>query len=297
MSKTLFKNYIWLIDTIHRAGKITFEEINAKWVKSQLSDEKKIPLRTFHSWRQKVEEIFDINIECNRSTNEYYIENLDDLNSNSIQMWLLNTFAVNNLLQENIRIKNRIILEQTPSGQNFLQLVLESISANIQLDVEYKSYHKVESTHFRLFPYFIKLFQHRWYLIGKSDKIRIYALDRFLSIEKSNDSFKFPRNFDAESYFVDCFGIINDDESKPERIRLKVSTYQSNYVRDLPLHHSQKEIEKGEGFVIFEYFLRPSFDFLQEILKYGNQIEVISPSHLRNELSTMIEDALQPYLI
>ena len=297
MSKTLFKNYIWLVDTIYRAGNISFEDVNFKWMKSQLSDGKSIPLRTFHNWRQKVEEIFDINIECNKSTNEYFIENGEDLNSNSIRAWLLSSFTVSNLIQEATGIKKQILLENVPSGQKFLNIVLESIKENIQLHVEYKSYHEEKSTRFFLSPYFVKLFKQRWYLIGKSDKIRIYGLDRFLSIEKSVETFQLPDGFDAENYFADCYGIINDDDLKPEIIRLKVSAYQSNYLRDLPLHHSQKEIEKGDNFIVFEYFLKPTFDFLQEILKYGNKIEVIYPTHLRNELSTMIEDALQLYLI
>lgn len=117
-----------------------------------------------------------------------------------------------------------------------------------------------------------------------------------LHIVKTDKNFQFPKNLEVESYFADCYGITNDKDLKPEIIRLKVSTFQANYIRDLPLHHSQKEIEENKAFVIFEYFLKPTFDFLQEILKYGNRVELIYPTHLRDELSTMIEDALQPYL-
>lgn len=296
MSKTLFKNYIWLVDTIYRAGHISFEAINSKWMMSQLSDGKPIPLRTFHNWRQKVEEVFDINIECNKSTNEYFIENAEELNSNSVKAWLLNSFTVSNLILESSDIKKHISLENVPSGQKFLNIILESIKENVQLQVEYKSYHEQKSTKFLLSPYFIKLFKQRWYLIAESDKIRIYGLDRFLSIVKTDKNFQFSKNLEVESYFADCYGITNDKDLKPEIIRLKVSTFQANYIRDLPLHHSQKEIEENKAFVIFEYFLKPTFDFLQEILKYGNRVELIYPTHLRDELSTMIVDALQPYL-
>ena len=34
MGKELFSRYVWLLETIHRAGKITFEEINARWLRS-----------------------------------------------------------------------------------------------------------------------------------------------------------------------------------------------------------------------------------------------------------------------
>ncbi len=297
MSKTTLKNYIWLVDTINRVGDISYDEINTKWMHSQHSDGKEIPLRTFHNWRQKVEEIFDINIECNKSTNKYYIENAEELNSNSICTWLLSTFTVSNLLQENSRIKERVLLENVPSGQKFLNIVLESIKENVQLQVVYKSYHEENGTTFKLSPYFIKLFKQRWYLIGKSDKIRTYALDRIISIEKTDKHFSLPDNFNAENYFHNCYGIINNKNLKPEIIRLKVSAKQSNYVRDLPLHHSQKETERNEEFSVYEYWLKPTYDLIQEIMKYGSQIEVLSPVDFRNELSSMIEEALDAYPI
>ena len=46
MTKDLFDKYIWLVDTIYRAGKITFEEINERWLRSRLSEGEDIPLRT-----------------------------------------------------------------------------------------------------------------------------------------------------------------------------------------------------------------------------------------------------------
>ena len=55
MTKDLFDKYIWLVDTIYRAGKITFEGINERWLRSRLSEGEDIPLRTFHNWRIAIE--------------------------------------------------------------------------------------------------------------------------------------------------------------------------------------------------------------------------------------------------
>ena len=78
MTSDLFDKYIWLVDTIYRAEKITFEEINERWLlRSRLSEGENIPLRTFHNWRKAIEQIFDININCNRKAGYYYyIENI-----------------------------------------------------------------------------------------------------------------------------------------------------------------------------------------------------------------------------
>ena len=111
MAKNLFTRYIWLINTIYRAGKISLEEINEKWLLSGMSEGETIPIRTFHNHRKAIEDIFDINIECERRNGYcYYIENVEDIEKNDIKKWLLNTFAVNNIINENHLLKKRILL-------------------------------------------------------------------------------------------------------------------------------------------------------------------------------------------
>jgi hypothetical protein len=87
MSRDLFNRYIWLVDVIYRSKRITFKEINNKWEKTEnISDGKPLPLRTFHNQRNQIEEIFDINIECDKKTNEYYIDNADDMEKGGIRL-------------------------------------------------------------------------------------------------------------------------------------------------------------------------------------------------------------------
>ncbi len=60
----LFNRYVWLVDTIYRAGRITFEEINERWLHSSLNDtEEDLPLKTFHNHKNAIQQMFDINIE------------------------------------------------------------------------------------------------------------------------------------------------------------------------------------------------------------------------------------------
>ena len=69
MTKDLFDKYIWLVDTIHRAGRITLKEINEKWAMSPLYDGADIPRRTFNNWKDAIQQAFDINIEFNKECN------------------------------------------------------------------------------------------------------------------------------------------------------------------------------------------------------------------------------------
>lgn len=130
MNKNLLFKYIWLVDTIGRAGKITFEELNDRWMRSSLNDGEELPKRTFHNWRADVEELFDINIECQRKGgNYYYIENPQDIRMETMRRWLLNTFAVSNMISDSQDLKDRILLEDVPSGQKYLMPIVEAMRA------------------------------------------------------------------------------------------------------------------------------------------------------------------------
>ena len=95
--------------------------------------------------------------------------------------------------------------------------------------------------------------------------------------------FKYPKDFDPAAYFSDSFGIIVEDVDVQD-IRVKVHGMQRQYVRALPLHHTQVEVETGNDYSIFEYRLMPTFEFKQEILSRGREMEVIAPQSFRDEV-------------
>jgi hypothetical protein len=294
MATNLFNRYIWLVDTINRAERITFEEINKKWLRTNWSEGQKIPLRTFHNHRAKIEELFDINIECN-GYNEYYIATDMD---NGLRKWLLNTFAVNNLIHESYSLKDRILFEKIPSGELFLTTIIEAIRDGVALKFHYKPFWNSEIRDIEINPYCIKIFKQRWYIIGynayKQD-IRIYSLDRIQSITTTNTKFKLPKSFKADIYFENAFGIFVSSEIKPCVVKLKVFGNRVDYLKTLPLHHSQKEVESNEKYSVFQYYIAPTKDFMQEILSHGNDIEVLSPESFRNEIAETINKMNQLY--
>ena len=232
--------------------------------------------------------MFDINIVCDKKGGyKYYIENADDMEKDGIRTWLLNTFAVNNLINESHHLKRRIMFEQIPSGQKFLTPTIEAMRDGLSLEITYKSFWKQTEYTTEVEPYFVKVFRQRWYLIARNkhkDAMRIYALDRIQSLTQTGNSFTMPKDFSPEEYFYNCFGIIHEDNCPPETIDLKVYGTQKEYFRTLPLHHSQEETETEKDYSVFRYYLSPTYDFVQEILSHGCEVEVLSPEHLRNEI-------------
>ena len=293
MTKELIRKYIWLIDTVNQAGStgITFKDIRRKWERNDLlSGGIQYPKRSFHNHVTAIRELFGIEIACNKNTNSYYIANSRELkDSSGFKGWLLDALSLNNQLEESSQLKDRILLEENPSGRELLPTILEAMRDNKMLTFSYKPYW-VEDDHisnlYHVEPYALKVFKRRWYLLGKygDSPLKVYALDRILDIDIEFESFTLPADFDAESFFSSCFGIIVSDED-PQTIKLKVDAFQSNYLRSLPLHPSQKETERTEEYSVFTYFLRPTFDFVQELLTLRETAEVLAPKELRAEMA------------
>ena len=288
MAANLFNRYIWLVDNILRAGErgITLEEINRRWMRSQYNETgDNYPERSFHRHKNAIKEMFDIDIECDKRTGCYTIANADDMNQGGVRMWLLNTFAVNNLINESHHLKRRILFEEIPSGQRFLTTIIEAMRDGLTVMLTYRSFNKENPHTFEVHPYCVKVFKQRWYLVAYSpwyDAMRIYALDRVFEVETTETKFKLPKNFDAKGYFADAFGIIIDEHYDVEHVEIRVEAGQREYFRTLPLHPSQQEVETAEDYSVFAFRLRPTFDFQQELRRYGSAVEVLSPQWIRD---------------
>ena len=284
--------YVWLVETIYRAKRISLKELNRRWLENDMSDGQEIPERTFHKWRIAVEELFGLDIvNEGRGDYRYYIENADELSNGNLRSWLFNTLSVSTLLQANLGMKDRILLEEIPEGKEYLPVIIEAMKNNVQLIMTYQSYWRDEEHTFEVEPYCLKLFRQRWYLVARSayyNKVLIYALDRVRQLQATEVRFTYPKDFQPDEYFDGCFGIIAGDGTKVETVRLKASAGQANYLRSLPLHHSQEETERNDAFSIFTLRIRPTFDFIQELLRQGEGVEVLSPVWLRKEVAGMV---------
>ena len=201
------------MDTIRRYGRITRDEINRRWVKSSLSDGQPIPRRTFVNYRQAIEQLFNVTIECDPKTFEYYIVR-DDSRNDSVTDWLLNTTAMSNVLSGAREISDRIFIEDVPSAREYLHVVIDALKVNAVIRFTYHPYTRSTPTpDVAVEPYFLKIFRQRWYITGRNlrdNKIKTYALDRMTAVELTEERFEIPPGFDAAEYQSKSFGIVFD---------------------------------------------------------------------------------------
>ena len=303
MARNMISKYVWIIETIYKSGRISFKELNERWLDDDISEGVDIPKRTFNNWIIAIQETFGLFIE-NEGKGEYryYIMNEEDISKNSLRTWLYNTISVSNALANCESIKDRILLEYVPSGQEYLMKILDALKENRILNMTYHSYWKDEESNFDVEPFCVKLFRQRWYLIARGTYAyyhqkgpRIYSLDRIRSLSPTKETFEMPKDWNALEFFDGAFGVIADGQTKREPIKLKVNASQANYIRDLKLHDTQEEEERNEEYSIFSYYLRPTYDFQQELLWHGEDVVVLEPKWLREELAERLKCMYNKY--
>lgn len=155
----------------------------------------------------------------------------------------------------------------------------------------------------------------RWYLLARSpyysarneelnaedggsrpkDVYLVYALDRILACEPLEESFVMDETFDIEAYYRGCCGVIHSEE---EPVRLLVNAYDqgADYLRTLPIHESQRELpSEVEGVACFELEVCPTYDLYQALLAMGDQIEVLEPQSVREEMYNFAKNLMAYY--
>ena len=297
---TLFKQYTWLVNTIYRAKRITLAEINDKWQRTEMSEGMPLSRTTFNRHKDAIEDIFGIFIDCDRRDGyRYYIGNEEVLRENSVQNWMLSTLTVNNLISESMSIQHRIVLENIPSEGEHLESAIAAMKENKKIEIRYRRYQSAEARTFLLSPYCIKLFRQRWYLLGRFDDsgFAMFSFDRMEGLTVTEEPFKMDKDFDASEFFGECYGVVIGDGSQPVRVVLRAFGRERYYLRDLPLHHTQKELpgDEGQDFADFELTVRPTTDFKGQLLSRGAWLKVLEPQWLADEIRQWHEDSARMY--
>lgn len=292
-STSLFKSCIWLINIVHRYGEITFAQINAEWMKTEMSGNQKMHRSAFNRHRDYILDMFGIMIEC--KGRKYYIYNERVLKEDSVQNWLFSTLSVNNIISESLSLQNRIFLESIPKV-TYLELLVEAMKENRKVVIDYQKYGSTEVSKRIIEPYFLKLHKRRWYVMANTaDGYRLFSFDRVMSASIVKQTFSMPKDFDARKYFEDCFGVMRDERHPAERIVLRALGNERHYMNDLPVHQSQKVIGEGDGYVDYEIFMRPTSDFIGYVMSRGSWLKVMSPQSLVDEIVENLRKTLGMY--
>lgn len=306
MKANLLKEYIWLLDAISKTNGITFKELNGKWERSELSEGAHLSRATFNRHRDDIFDTFGIEIECDRQSNRYRIANPERLKEQTVQNWMISTLTVNNIISESLSLQDRILLESVPSAGDFLTKVIEAMKQGVRVRVTYHKYGEETSRPLVVDPYCIKLSSQRWYMLAHrrkqieekqetKDLYFLYSFDRIETLEQTDEHFEMDPEFDPEAFFKEFFGVMTIDEVPLARIRLRVYGKERYYMKDLPLHITQRVVAEEEEHTDFEMTLRPTIDFIHQLLAKGNRVKVLEPASLVERIREELRLAMERY--
>lgn len=315
MISELISKYIWLIQTISSSGQsgLSLEDISNKYERRFSVT---YPRRTFNNHREAIEAIFGIVIKCDRRTNKYSINYPEDaMDESSSTRWLINTFAVKNVLDlGKERLSGRVSVEESPSGEKNLLPLMKAMEEMMEVEIEYQKYKSTSSELLHVQPFALKQDKQRWYLAGYCEERaaykegnrspnsdirawRVYSLDRIMSVKQTEVTFSLPGGFDVDDCFAQSYGpYLPNDGRKAVTIRFRASDSEAKYLRDLPLHKSQKEeSRKKDSQHIFSIRVIPNTDLIMEFCKRGSRVEVLEPAEVREKVAEEIKNANEIY--
>ncbi len=178
-------------------------------------------------------------------------------------------------------------------GAKYIPILYNAIQNKKVLKLTYQSFRSSFPLEIEIHPQYLKQFSSRWFIMSFvdkwEDKPQINALDRIVEIEDAKTKYRTKIDFNWEDYFSDMIGVSRLD-GKVEEVRLLISDeVEASYINTKPLHQSQKTLKKVEGGFETSIFVIPNIELEKLILSFGENVQIISPSSLKEKIKNRIE--------
>lgn len=296
--------FIWLMGKLaHR--KMTLQEICNEWAESAYNVKgTELSERTFHRYRNEISSMFGIEIECDKSDDYRYFIRRDPYASSEITDWMLSALRIASL-GDMLKYHNKVMLDDAPGNTEFLDEILNAIDKHYTLHFSYTTAYGEENK-MNLVPCFVRMFHQRWYVLGNKITAsegeynpRVLPFDRIYNLEILCKKFNLPveirERLTPDNFYGDCYGIMHMDDVPAEDIVIRAFYPENNYIDEVKLHDNQEKIKDCEEYADYRFHLRPSRDFLQELLLHGRKITVLSPDSLREEMIGILKNMTESY--
>ncbi len=256
----------------------------------------RVSKRTFQRDLEDIRSIFNIDIQYDFSRKIYFIDTDDQPEVNDRILEAFDTFNALNITD---RLSNYIHFEKRrPQGTEHLYGLLHAIKNQFQITFTYQKYWDDEVSCRIAEPLALKEFKNRWYIIAndlKDNRIKSFALDRLINLDITKKHFQFPVEFNVTEHFRFCFGIVSPNEHEPQEVILSFNAFQGKYIKSLPLHESQEIIVDSKEELLIKLKLFVTHDFLMEILSFGDNVKVIKPESLIEEVKSTCLNVVNLY--
>ena len=253
--------------------------------------------RTLQRDIKEIRNVFGIDIEYSKSQKGYYISQSENENMNFQRM--MEAFDMFNSLNIAQDLTPFIHLEKRrPQGTENLYGLLHAIKNRLQIRFNYQKFWEEELSQRLVEPYALKEFKNRWYMMAKDSNdnyIKSFALDRLTNLQITNHNYVYPNNYNIEHSYRYCFGIICPNEEEPQDIILSFDPIQGKYIKTLPLHETQRILVDNDEELKIKLKLYLTHDFLMELLSFADNVRIIEPKTLVDQIKQAHKNAYMQY--
>jgi len=253
--------------------------------------------RTLQRDIKEISNVFGIDIEYSKSNKGYFISQSENENMNFQRM--MEAFDMFNSLNLAQDLAPFIHMEKRkPQGTENLYGLLHAIKNRLQIKFTYQKFWEEESSQRLVEPYALKEFKNRWYIMAKDSKdtnIKSFALDRLTDLRITEQKYQYPDNYSIEKNYRYCFGIVSSNDEEPQDIILSFDPLQGKYIKTLPLHDTQQVLVDNEEELRIQLKLCLTHDLLMELLSFGDNMKVIEPTPLADQIKQVHEKAFRQY--
>lgn len=304
MSK--LKKCVFIVKLLKMRGSLTRKEINDE-MRRRWPNEQELSRSSFGRYLEYIAENFPFSIHFSQVTKLYSIDYSYAYSENEeLFQYLLSMYNVEASAPLLLKHKNRIHNIEYITGTDRLDIILQAIDEHKGIECDYQSFNQSSIKHRTFIPVFLTSWEGRWYCVAEvtthpDNPPYVYALERMSNILLTSKCYKPRYNGTYKDYFKDSYGIqAAAFDDKPLDITIKAYGPQAGYLRAKPIHPSQEEIECKEENdqtieALFKLHLTPCFNFYQQLLKNRENIEVIEPMEVREEMNRIIEKIYNTY--
>lgn len=184
-------------------------------------------------------------------------------------------------------------------GLEFIDPLHKAIISKTTLHLSYQSFKAVKPNEMEFFPYLLKEYRNRWFVLGANKKSRgilNLALDRIVELkELTSEKYHENKIIDIATYYNDVIGVTKTIGQKPQTIVMRIDKANAPYIKTKPLHHSQLILKEDAEGMIFSIDVVWNFELEREILGFAEQIQVLAPRRLVGTIQSRLKGSLKKY--
>lgn len=296
------QRYLIIIRKIKTKPYISLEDLQQEVTDELLKHGSRKPDISTRTLKRDIQDIRnDLNIPLLYShlENGYYFSETEVWSPDNIER-LLEPFDLLNTLNADTGL-NRIVFPEKRiyRGTEYLLPLVKACQACHPVRFRYQKFGDSQYSERKLYPYCAKEFRKRWYLLGTEEEqatsLKTFGLDRLSNLEILSGTFRKNPAIDFKNKFRDLFGILDDPNRSAEEVILSFNSRDGEFLKSLPIHHSQEILEddpEKDKFVI-RLYIKITRDLIMELLSRSWSIKVIQPLYLKQEIYKICMEAVE----